>query len=407
MKSVVFGVLEPSLHQIPAMRKNPFLISLTLLFSPFFALAQQPYDRSPLTIFYQNQEYEQAINYLKSLPAGKETLQYKADLGYAYFMDENFTASRAEYSGIYQQQPTHKQANIYLAQLFDMMMEADSALFYYRHLTQLQPDNYRYWQNAARLFTQLKDLDSALVYIKKSNAINPRAGKVLVQYVNLLIQVKRPAPIDTLLNQFLSRDSSNKDVIAKRMDYSFNKPKPDYRTVIFWGERLLKDSADVVLPYVNLAYSYLNTDSVDKSIALCEWMLLNGKGGEQFLYCAALGYARKKNYTRSNELLDECIALNIQKEAVRYLNAKSDNYEEMKQYQMAVNYHDTAYYIFHSPFDLYYAGRLNDKYLKNKTKATAYYKQFMDKRRPSRNEGEERVVDYIKDYLKPYTQTKN
>jgi tetratricopeptide (TPR) repeat protein len=149
------------------------------------------------------------------------------------------------------------------------------------------------------------------------------------------------------------------------------------------------------MPYVNLAYSYLNVDSVDKSIAVCEWMIGNNKGGEQFLYCAALGYSKKKNYVRSNELLDDCIGMNIQKEALLYLNLKSDNYEEMKLYKQAVNYHDTAYYIFHSPFDLYYAGRLYDKYLKNKAKAGFYYKQFMEKRKSSRNEGEERIVDYI------------
>ena len=164
---------------------------------------------------------------------------------------------------------------------------------------------------------------------------------------------------------------------------------------------MLRDSADVVMPYVNLAYSYLNTDSLDKCIKLCEWLMVNNKATQSVLYCAAIAYSKKKEYKKSNELLDACLALSIQKDAVGYFNAKSDNFEAMKQYQKAISYYDTSYYIFQSPPDLYYKGRIYDKYLRNKAKARLYYQRFIDKRKNPRNSGEVKVFEYIREYLKP------
>lgn len=382
------------------MTKPKLLLTISLL-SGFLSslMAQKNYDRSQLAVFFQNQEYEQAINYLQSVEAGDTNMQYKADLGYAYFMDEQYNESKNQFLALYQQQPVNKQANIYLGQLYSMFKKPDSALLYYLNLTQIQPANYRYWQRSAQLFTEMSKPDSALVFIRQSYQLNPKAGKVLVQYVNLLIRQKQSGKVDSLLNQFLTNDSSNQDVVIKRVDFSFKKP--DYSNTIFWAERLLRDSADVVMPFVNLAYSYLNVDSIDKCIALCEWMIVENKASEPLLYCAALAFAKKKNYTKSNELLDECLKLSIQKSAVTYFNAKSDNYEEMKQYQQSIRYYDTSYYMFQSPTDLYYTGRIYDKYLKNKAKAVYYYKQFLAKRKTPLNSGELQIFNYIKEYIKP------
>jgi tetratricopeptide (TPR) repeat protein len=192
-------------------------------------------------------------------------------------------------------------------------------------------------------------------------------------------------------------DSSNVEVISKKIDLCAKKP--DHRQVIYWGEKLLADSADLGLPYVNLAYSYLNSDSIAKCIWLCEWLITENKGYPPVLYCAALAYAKDKQYAVSNEYLDKCLELSMQKEAITYFNAKSDNFEAMKQYRTAANYHDTSYYLFRSPLDLYYAGRLYDKYFNNKSKATSYYKQFIQKRKKPMSNDEARIFQYIETYL--------
>lgn len=365
----------------------------------FSSFGQNGYDRNQLSLFYQNQEFEKAINYLQANSPVQDNSQYNVDLGYAFFMNDELDLSKKEFETVYQQQPANKQANIYLAQLFSLKKMPDSALFYYRNLTRLQPENYRFWQKSAQLFNDLSRFDSALIYIEKAYSLHHLSGRLTVQYTDQLIRSKQYDKAETLLNNFLTSDSSDQDVMIKRIELSFKKP--DYPTAIFWGERLLRDSVDVVMPYVNLAYSYLNTDSFDKCIMLCEWLMVNNKATQSVLYCAALAYSKKKEYKKSNELLDECLSLSIQKDAVGYFNAKSDNFEAMKQYQKAMSYYDTSYYLFQSPPDLYYKGRIYDKYLKNKAKAKLYYLRFMDKRKIPRHSGEVKVFNYIREYLKP------
>lgn len=316
----------------------------------------------------------------------------------SYLFFSKTRSLKKQFALVYQQQPENKQANLYLAQLFTLMKMPDSALFYYRNLTKLQSDNYRFWQRSAQLFNELSEFDSALVYIEKAFSINSLFGKIAVQYTDQLIRHKQYDKAETLLNNFLSRDSLNQDVIVKRIEVSFKKP--DYATAIFWGERLLRDSVDEIAAYVNLAYSYLNTDSFSKCTKLCEWLMVKNRATQPVLYCAAIAYSKKKEYKKSNELLDACLALSLHKDAVGYFNAKADNFEAMKQYHRAISYYDTSYYIFQSPPDLYYKGRIYDKYLNNKPKAKLYYQRFIDKRKNPLHSGEVKVFDYIREYLK-------
>jgi tetratricopeptide (TPR) repeat protein len=368
------------------------------LFLTLYLQAQPAYDRNKLISFYQDQEYGRAIEYLLPFASGTtNAVQYYNDLGYSYFMNEQPDEALQSFMTVYQLQPSNTLANLYAAQIWAGRKEHDSTLFYYKNLIYYQPSNYRFWQRAGQVFNTKANYDSAKWYYQQGYKLNPRSGSLVVQYCDVLLRLRDLKKADTILRRFLALDSSNQEVISKRIDLSFRQSQ--YSTVINWGERLWKDSADVASPYINLAYSYLAVDSLDKCIRLCEWLMMKNKATVVLVYCASQAYAKKKNYTRSNELLDDCLTLSMQTDAVRYFNAKSDNYEAMKQYNQALTYYDTSYYIFQTPSDLYYTGRLYDKYLNNKTKARFYYQQYIDKAKAPKNSGEKIVFDYIKEYL--------
>ena len=99
--------------------------------------------------------------------------------------------------------------------------------------------------------------------------------------------------------------------------------------------------------------------------------------------------------------MDKCISQTIQKEAGIYLKAKAVNYEQMKDYKKAMNYYDTAYYIFRNPIDVYLAGRIADHYLKDRTKASAMYRFYLKLNPVPANENEESILKYISEYLRP------
>lgn len=381
------------------MRHKTQLLSttLSLLLLTGSAHSQQAYDRSRLTDLFQSDDYEGAVQWLGSFPALAGHPQYQSDLGYALYMQGSYETAKTAFFPVLERDSGNFKANLYLARANEELDIMDSALYYYQRLTRLAPKNYRYWQKVTQLYTDMAEYDSALLFIREGFLLNQNSGPLAVQFANSLVRTKRVEEADSVISAFLARDTTNQEVVIKKIDLAYRKG--DYKQVIKWGEKLLRDSVEVTIPYINLAYSYLNSDSIDRSIGICEWLISKNKAISQVLYCAALGYSKKKEFIKSNEYLDKCISLSILKEAVSYFNAKSDNYEEMKQYRMAASYHDTSYYIFKTPLDLYYAGRIYDKYLNNPSKAASYYRQFVVKRKSPATPDEMRIFEYIDAYL--------
>lgn len=364
--------------------------------------AQNIYDRKTVQDYFQNQDFEKAVNYLCNIPDELKTVQFFIDKGYSLFMLEKYNEAKSDYLIAYQKEPQNLQANLYLADIYNRQRKYDSSLLYYQNLILLQPGQYKFWQSAATCWDMMKENDSAFIYIKKSYSLNPKAASVAYQYAEALQYKKLSDEAETVINNYLKADSSNELIISKRIDMSFKSNK--YKDVIFWGKRLLLDSAIAPGSYTKLAFAYLNTGQSEKSLNVYNWLDVRNMNNESVKYCAALAYARMNNFVVSNQLLGECIDNNILKDAKIYYRAKADNFERLKLYSKAIAYFDTSYYIFQDPIDLFYAGSIYDRDLKNRAKAIFYYKKYMLQKTKSPNESNARISDYIKEYLKPQSQ---
>jgi tetratricopeptide (TPR) repeat protein len=314
-------------------------------------------------------------------------------------MNGRQTAALQQYELNYRQSPENIETNIYLGQIYTDQKKWDAALLHTLNLVRTQPSNFRFWQKAGALYLYNGDNDSALYFYNQAYHLNPKSGSIVVSLSDLLILANEKEPAEALVKQFLLQNSTDQEVIAKWMDINFSKG--NYDTVIKWGIQLWRDSAILSTPYIHLAFSYLNQKNYEESISVCEWMINKKIASQAILYCEALALKALKNYTKSNQLLDECIQQTIQKQAQTYLEAKGDNYEEMKDYQQSLNYYDTAYYIFKNPIDLYFAGRIQDQFLHNKAKAANLYSRYRKLTWETNDETEKRILKYIESFLKP------
>ncbi|MFT4094811.1 MAG: hypothetical protein QM640_14360 [Niabella sp.] len=354
-----------------------------------------------LQTYLQIQDYTKAIYCLTQNNPGPGNLRhhYLLQLGYCYFMNDEEKNSKSAYLEAYQGHPNDLQANLYLGIIFQKLKNYDSALYYYKNLTVIQPDQYKYWFYASSMFNALREDDSAFLYIQKAYALRPTAPDVLLRYSAALTQHKQKDKAVTLIDDFLKTNPANEEVIARKITYSAQDAK--YGEVILWGERLLKDSAEQPTAYTHLAYAYLNNNQIDKCLALYDWMDLQHMKNEMVTYCAAMCYSKKKDYSKSNLLLDECLSQNLIATAVTYFRSKADNYESAKDYKKALSLYDTAYYIFHNPLDLYYKGRVYDVYLKNQAQASVLYKKYIAAKQKPESIVEQKLFNYIKEYIKP------
>ena len=378
---------------------NKKLIIINLLSIICFSALCQDLTGKSLQQYFQNQEYDKAIQLLLAAPPTGFDKSYYLSLGYSYFMNDQMREALPVYLSVYDEDPQDVQANLYLGTIYQQIRKHENALQFYKNLTVLLPDHYKYWYYASSMFSALSERDSAFSYIQKAYNLNPKIPAVLLRYAAMLATNKEMTKATEVINTFLNTDSTNEDVIARKISYSFKESK--YDEVIFWGERLLEDSAIQASAYINLAYAYLNKKQLDKCLALCDRMEMEGMKNESTTYCAALCYARKGDFAKSNLLLDECLKQNLMPEARSYFRDKADNFEKTKEYKKAIAQYDSSYYIFHDPVDLYYKARVYDAHLKNKVQASVFYKKYMAEKQKPGDRVEEQLFEYIKEYIKP------
>lgn len=360
----------------------------------------QSYTPTELIRLQQNQDYEGAIQYLLTFKtAFSKEVQFNTDMAYTYLLMDDIIMADHYVTNALSIDTLDKLANIYAGQLALSESKWAEAVYYYKRLTGIAPRQFRFWYNAGLAYTRLNQSDSAYKYLQEANTLNNRSADILINLTTALQRLKKYGAADSLINNYLQFiDSTNEKVVSKKVEIAYLNA--DYSQVVKWGEVLFKQAADVLSPYIRLAYTYLFLQRYNEAIKLCEWLIVESKGTVEVLYCAALSYSRLKQFDKSNALLDSCLQQTLQIDATTYFNAKAENYELQKQYQYAANTHDTAYYIFKTPLDAYYAGRIYDKYLKNNAKAALYYRRYIREMKPSATTKELEIRKYVEGWLK-------
>ncbi len=375
--------------------KLRLLLAFLCCYSSSFAMEKD----DSLQYYLQTQEYRKAICWLQANEPPVYDRAYLLNLGYCFYMNDEEKNAIPYYQAVYDREPNNLQASLYLGIINKTMKQYSKALAFYKNLISIKPDEYKYWLYAATMYSALNMEDSSFTHIEKAYRINPKAPDAVLRYSRGLFIVKNKNASVAVIDSFLQTDSNNVNVIERKINYSAKDLK--HKEVVFWGERLLKDSVIAPIAYTDLAYAYLNTGQIEKSLSVYYWMKLENCCTESLTYCAALCYAQKNDFVRSNLLLDECLKQNLLQEAKTYFRSKANNYEKAKQYKKAIAQHDSSYYIFHSPFDLYYKGRIYDMFLNNKTQASVFYKRFIAEKQKPEGPTEEKLFNYIKEYIKP------
>lgn len=380
------------------MRSITFTLLLSLGLSTAMAVSGQSlYSGSQLQQYYQNQDFEGAVQYLKQFSNDSLSWQYHLDYGYSLYMNNQVTEALSVFKIAWQKQPENLQANIYLALIYNMLRRKENALLHHKLLTMLAPLNGKFWQQCGDAFSRLKIDDSAKLCYTKAYQLKPFDDGIVVDYSDALDKAKQKDSAMLIVDMFLQNDTTSTAMLSQKVKLSFKKE--DYKSAIVWGEKLMNCNALGFQTYNYLAYSYLNEKQFDSCIKVYALAELENMGNESLTYCAALAYTGKKNYAKSNELLDDCLKLNLMPTAITYFRGKADNYESTKEFKKAIAQYDSAYYIFHKPLDLYYKGRVYDIFLNNKPQASLFYKKYIAEQKKPETPVEAKLFNYIKEYI--------
>jgi tetratricopeptide (TPR) repeat protein len=350
-------------------------------------------EKEKLMAFFQDQQYEEAVNYLMTLyihdSSNIETLAF---LGYANFMNEDPDAAEKYYLKILDIDSTNISALQYLSRIYAKQKTAKALLLTGR-LISLQPARSAYFRQQGDLYRRLHENDSAVSSYQFAFGLSPSDMKNKAGLSDLLIETKQFSLADSILDEGLRIDSMNERLLELRVRSAYENKA--YFQVLPSGEKLIKIKGLHLTAMTQLALSYYFLKRYDDCIKICKLLEDQGVVSESLYYYESRAWSKIKNYSTSNDLLQKCIGMAISKTAESYYYDLGENDEALGKYTKAITQYDTAFYLFKNPVMKYNCGRIAASNLKNDALARKYFVAYMAIAKPQTKE-EQKAFDYLK-----------
>ncbi|WP_341841938.1 hypothetical protein [Chitinophaga caseinilytica] len=362
------------------------------------ASAQDKVDNDLLMGYLQNQEFEQVIRYMEKTVQPKQP-NGLVILANAYYQNAQLTEAAHYYKLILDIDSNHITANQQLGNIAVQAQKYTMAITHFLRIAELRPNNANSWKQLARACTNVTGMqDSASVYMEKAYAINPQDPGVVVFIADEYMGRDEYGRADSLLKKFYQSDSTNINVNTKLVKSSYLLDR--FSDARRYGRQIMEQRAFAPIAYSYLAGAYYRMKEYDSCVRVADFMAeLLGETPEFVKYYAALSYAEMKQYEKSNQLLLECIASAKSKSLDSYYATMADNYEKMKNYRAAINYYDTAYFLFKQPMRQYGIARIYDQHMQDPHKAKRHYQLYLKSAKPE-TKNETDIHTYVKERVK-------
>lgn len=355
--------------------------------------AQQKIDKTTVMELLQNQQYKEALDYIKPKihPGNIQDISLYA---YTSFLSGNLKDAINGYEQILSIDSNHVTAHQYLANLYQEKPAA--ALPHYEKLATLQPNNSNTLRQLAFCLFANKQPDTAFYFLNKAYSINPADPKTVARLSEDLTDKKNYQRADSILCAFMEKDTTQTPItmMGVRVAYWLK----DYYRCTTLGDQLMREGFTSPNTFSYVISAWYNLKKYNDCIRVYDYLSSNNVTSEGITYYTALANTALKNYTESNSLLQTCIDMAMSKSLDDYYAGKSVNYEGLKQYKSAVATLDTAWYLFQQPLRQYSIGRIYDVQLKNKPAAIRYYKRYLQTAPVS---PQEKIIrQYLESYIK-------
>ncbi len=372
------------------------IIICLIVFTSLFQVnaSAQSADKNKVMDFFQNQQFEEAINYLNTaVAADTQNIQLLGYLGYAYYMNDNTSLADKYYRQLLRLDANNVAALQYLAML-NKNDFPDDALQFTRRLIYLQPAKAPHYRNMGELFKRVNKQDSAFVYFNQAYLLAPGDYKNGVGLADILIDEKNFRRADSIIEAGLAQDSVNVSFLKLRIGSAYKAD--DYKSIPLPGERLMRLNETPLTAITQVVLAYYNLKLYTDCIRVCEYLAAHGYLVQNILFYQAKALAKLKQFDKSNELLTTCINLAISKDAEMYYYNKGLNYLAKGAFKKAIAQYDTANYLFKNPVMNYNSGRIYEVNLKNLQQAKLYYLKYLAGANPV-EEDEKKAYAWLKE----------
>jgi len=381
------------------MRLYIHVIFFVALSAPLCARAQQAgdsIDQGAVVAWLQDQQYEQTARYLQQR-VQPGNIKQLALLGYAYYQWGKWTETIQTYQQILGVDSNYLPAPQYLGSIYMQQEQPAQAIPHYQRLVALQPQQAQYYKQLSFAWYAARMPDTGFVYLQKAYALAPADSKIVARMAEAWLDRNRYAAADSVVQPYLAMDSLQPAVIVPAVKAAYFLK--NYEQSIALGQRLLRLRVISVSAYSFLAAACYNAKRYNECIYVNDFLTQANANTEGIMYYAAMAATQLRDYTRSNEILLQCISLAKSKSLDDYYSAMSTNYEGLRSYKQATACLDTAYYLFHAPLRQYSIGRIYDQYFKDPAAAKRYYNRYLQLAKP-KEQDEIAIYQYVQDRVK-------
>jgi tetratricopeptide (TPR) repeat protein len=164
------------------------LISFMLIQYSFVEAAE--YNRAIVAQYLEEQSYHSLLELVENIPNEEHDNYLLNAAGYAAFQSALYDQSAAYYYRSVQKDSSNVQANLYLGVIKKQQKKFQEALFYYKRLLGIRPNQARFLKNVADCYAGLKNDDSQTVYLTKAYSVAPKDLNIAYSFAEALYTQK-------------------------------------------------------------------------------------------------------------------------------------------------------------------------------------------------------------------------
>jgi len=362
-----------------------FLTSLTLLsIKTIMAQQTRKADDGLLLQYYQNQQFKEALEYLKATYAEPVTeLKELANLAYAAAMANKLTDAEGYYQRVYDADTTNLKALYNIAGINMRRGNIAKAANYYQKYNSKDSTNFFVYQQLAHIAGTQGDNYNQLIYLRKANKIDSAEASVASDLADLYIKSDSLPPAEIVLNKALIADSAN--IVLLQSLLALHSAQRKWKESVKTGEQLrrLGDASVTTINKLGSAYYQLKNYKTGLDILLS----LGEQKTETTDYFIAVCYKELKDPKNAILYFNEAIKLSISPATSTYYNEMADSYESLSLTKTALATYKKALLYDKNPLTYYYMAALYDTKLKDKRNALKYYKIYTRSKPPKWQKG--------------------
>lgn len=305
----------------------------------------------------------------------------KESVALASYKLGDFKMSKEVFLEVLGQDSIHKIALQNLARIYELEENVPKAIRCYNDLVKQDTTNAIYYRKLGQLYAKAEFNIDAFDQFQKAYAINPKDFFTVKGMVEIHLADEEFQEADELLDTALAYDSTNIQLILMSARSSYIQ-KEFLETVE--GLERLHGKLDLNNYYSKmLGFSYLQIDSIDRSILYLTKSLVNEKNPEYALYYLAIAHEEKEEYEQAIVYYEKAKQAGISKQIDNYYRSLGRLYKENNDLSAAIKNYEKAYEHSKDPLLLFLLAQATDEYYKDKKVAIRYYRKFEKSEHPN------------------------